>query len=100
MGKSPFGEYLAHVIAGKTIEGRTISAHEVFDIARVKGSYSFRKRGVPEAVSQRVRRATDRWNFDGRRNGRIHFQINIKAAEQQKLQISSKLLELAEITER
>jgi hypothetical protein len=113
LGHNPFGNALEDVIRGKSIEGRALAFRLVTDaeeagacqilfIGSAEGKH-FRsiwgniKPGIlTVGESQGFAAGGGMINFklDG---GRVRFEINVGAAEQAQIRISSKLLSLAEI---
>jgi hypothetical protein len=114
LGKNPFGDALAGAVHGKTVDGRALAIRQVDDakeacdcnILFVRSSERKRSRPVLDAIAGRgvlTVGETDTFTSDGGiinfkiDGARIRFQINIGAAERERLRISSKLLGLAEI---
>jgi YfiR/HmsC-like len=114
LGRNPLNGALAQTMAGKSIEGRPLCFRQISDLkqaasCRVLFLGDRNRRGLPailDAVRGRgVLTVGDGAGFAAQGGvvnfvpdrGRIHFQINLAAAEEQKLTISSKLLGLAEI---
>lgn len=114
LGKDPFGDALAAVTAGKTFEGRTFQVRDVKDAPQAEGcqilfiSSSERKR-LESLLGQLAGHAVltvgeaDDFAADGGiinfkiEGGTVRLQINVAAARKQQLQISAKLLSLAEV---
>lgn len=114
LGHNPFGNALEDVMRGKTIEGRAFSFRQVDGAEEAGGcqilfiSSSEAKHfqalyrnlnpagilTVGEAQGFASAGGVINFKLDG---GHVHFEINVGAAEQAKLQISSKLLNLAQI---
>ncbi len=112
-GQNPFGDSLAQATAGKTIDGHPIRIRPLGDSQAAGCQILF----VSDADRKRVKSTIDRVHGAGvltvsdepgfaARGGVINFkidgnhlkfQINLSAAAEQKLTVSSKLLSLAEI---
>jgi len=114
LGKNPVGNVLDEVVAGKAVEGRTFLVRQINEFNPgcncqiLFVSASERKRFHPMAASMKgagiltVGEAQDFAAEGGVINfkleaGRIRLEINLEAAEQSQLRISSKLLSLAQI---
>jgi hypothetical protein len=114
LGKDPFGDALTEAVNGKAIEGKPFAVREIADAQHASGCHilfivgSERKRVRP--ILDAIRGAailtvgeTDGFASEGGminfkiEAGRVRLQINIDAAEQAQLGISSKLLSLSEI---
>jgi len=112
LGQNPFGKSLANVVNSKTISGHPIlirmiaairpgeSCHVLF----ISGSERKRLPAILEAVrTASILTVGEGEGFAGEGgmigfrldDGKVRFEINLLAAEQQKLRISSKLLNLA-----
>src|SRR5260370_562645 len=113
-GKNPLENALDEVVAGKAVEGRTFQVRQIAEINPgcnchiLFVSSSERKRFRSMAVSMKgvgvltVGEAQDFAAEGGIINfkleaGRIRLEINLDAAEQAQLRLSSKLLSLAQI---
>ncbi|HUA57425.1 MAG TPA: YfiR family protein [Verrucomicrobiae bacterium] len=114
LSSNPFGSSLEQVIRGKTAAGRPLSARKVADAPSLNSCHilfvaaedvkKFRAlapklRGAPLLT---VGEASDFISAGGIvnfkiENGKVRFEINVEAAEQGQLRISSKLLSLAEV---
>jgi YfiR/HmsC-like len=114
LGHNPFGKALEEVIRGKSIEGRVFALRLVADadeastcqILFVGSSEGRRFRSlwgnlkpagiltVGETVGFAAGGGVINFKLD---SGRVHFEINVDAAERAQLRISSKLLSLAQI---
>jgi hypothetical protein len=112
LGTSPIGPILEETVRNKSVDGRPLIVREFTNaglhaschILFVSASEQRRLRAVLEATKTSdlltVGETDDfaaeggvvEFNLD---NGRIHFEINLKAAQLQRLRISSKLLSLA-----
>ena len=115
LGKNPFGDALAEAVRGKNVDGRSLIIRQVDDakdacdcnIVFVRSTERKRSKSFLGAISGQRRFRTvgeaDGFTSDGgiinlKIDGeRVRFQINVGAAEREKLRISSKLLGLAEI---
>ncbi len=114
LGHNPFGNSLEQVIRGKLIDGRDLAFRQV-DSAEEAGacqilfisssegkrfrslSENLKPAGiltVGEAQGFAANGGVINFKLDG---GRVRFEINVDAAEHAQLQISSKLLSLAQI---
>jgi hypothetical protein len=114
LGHNPFGNALEEVLRGKSIEGRAFAFRQVADaeeasacqilfISSSEGKHfrslygNLKPAGVL-TVGEARGFATDggviNFKLDA---GRVRFEINVGAAEHAQLQISSKLLSLAQI---
>lgn len=114
LGKDPFGDALVSAAAGKTLAGRGFQVREVADPQQAAQchilfvSSSERKR-LGSLIAQIAGLAiltvgeSDNFTAEGGvinfkiESGTVRFQINVEAARKQRLQISAKLLSLAEI---
>ncbi|MGA2879303.1 MAG: YfiR family protein [Bryobacteraceae bacterium] len=114
LGQNPFGNALEEVIRGKSIEGRAFALRQVADaeeasvcqilfISSSEGKHfralypNLKPAGVltvGETQGFAANGGVINFKLDG---GHVHFEINVGAAEQAQLQISSKLLSLAQI---
>jgi len=117
LGKNPFGEALAEVVNGKTIENRPLIVRQLAEVQEAAAcrilfvSSSERKNfrsilsGLRTAGILTVGEA-DTFCSEGGivtfkvEDGRVRIQINPDAAADAKLHISSKLLNLAQIVSR
>jgi hypothetical protein len=113
-GEDPFGEDLTRIIAGKTANGRPFVIRRCERPADLKSCHmafisSSEKRNLPQAMDALkglpvlTVGETDRFaesggiiNFVIDKN-RVHFEINVDAADRAGLRMSSKLLSLARI---
>ena len=113
LGKNPFGQSLANLALGKSVDGRPFSVNEIADtaqmrpcqIAFISSSERLRFRSILETLrDSSVLTVGDTPDFiaeggmiglrlDG---GRIRMQINAQAAKLRNLRISAHLLSLAE----
>ncbi len=117
LGKNPFGSVLDDAVKDKIVAGRTFLVRQVSAGQPAVGcqilfiSSSERKRlpailGEIKADGVLTVGETDTFALDGGminfriESGKVRLQINVAAAEQSRLRISSKLLSLAEIVRR
>ncbi len=117
LGQDPFGQALEEVVKGKQIDGRALvvrnisGARQAGDCKILFVSSSERKHlaSILTAVkATSVLTVGEMENFAAEggvinlrpENGRIRMEINVQAAEQGRLRISSKLLSLAQIVKR
>jgi hypothetical protein len=116
LGEDPFGHSLEDTVAGRAIEGRSLIVRHVSSIKLVAGCHvlfisSAEKRRSPPMLSDlgapgiltigesdaaAAGGAIINFRLEG---GKVRFDINVEAAERQKLRISSRLLSLAHIVE-
>ena len=113
-GEDPFDHSLERVVDGKTANGRAMQVLHVHSIKDVKGCHilfiSWAEEKQTDALLQATRGAgiltvgeTDNFARDGGvlnfvlQQNRVAFEINVDAAEQNNLKISSRLLSLARI---
>jgi hypothetical protein len=114
VGKSPFGDALTQVVEGKSVQGRPMCLRQIQDAGAAGNcrilfiSDSERKRiltilgavrgrgvlTVGESPGFAASGGVINFKIDG---GHVRFEINLAAADEQKLTISSKLLSLAEV---
>jgi len=114
LGQNPFGESLSEAIRGKEFGGRPFAVRLLSDLApKLRCQILFVNSAAtklfrPAAGNLKVNAIltvgeTPGFTEDGGvinfklDSGRIHFEINLEAAEQAHLNISSKLLSLAQI---
>jgi hypothetical protein len=117
LGQNPFGNALEEAVSGKTVEGRTFVVRTLSGEQPAVGcqivfvSSSERKRfhailGEIKAGGVLTVGETETFASEGGvinfkiEAGRVRLQVNVDAAEQAKLRISSKLLSLAQIVKR
>ena len=117
LGRNPFGNTLEQAISGKTVDGRTLAVHQVSESESGRNcqilfvSAVERKRFL--AVSKSLRELAvltvgeePQFTSEGGvisfkvEDGKIRFEINVEAAAQGHLHISSKLLNLAQIVRK
>lgn len=117
LGEDPFGATLDGTVKGKTANGRSLvirrlkrtqdarSCHIVFVSRSEKGRFAEileAVKGAPVltvADTERFAHRGGMLNFYLEQN-RVRFEVNVTAAEQARLKISSKLLRLARIVKR
>jgi hypothetical protein len=117
LGRDPFGTALDEVVAGKVIEGRPFEVRRLSDrqqtgscrILYAAAPERKRNTSIPLATSQIGLLTVDEAgsgtsdkaivNFT-LEHGKVRFEINITAAEESKLQISSRLLNLATVVKK
>jgi hypothetical protein len=117
LGKNPFGDVLDEAVSGKTADGRPFSVRQVADVAQarlchilfISASERKRQRSILDALvgtGTLTVGENDTFAEEGGvmnlkiEGGSVRLQINVKAAAQQQLHISSKLLSLAEIVKK
>jgi hypothetical protein len=117
LGQDPFGQALEEAVSGKHIEGRALLVRNI-SAARQAGncqilfvSSSERKRLPAIFVGIKAAGILTVGEMEGftaeggvvnfrLENGRVRIEVNVQAAEQGRLRISSKLLSLAQIVKR
>jgi hypothetical protein len=117
LGQNPFGNALQEAVSGKTVEGRTFIVRQLSSELAATGcqilfvSSSERKRlqailGNVKTTGVLTVGETETFASEGGvinfriEAGTVRIQVNVDAAEQAKLRISSKLLSLAQIVNR
>jgi YfiR/HmsC-like len=117
LGQNPFGSGLDDVVSGKAIEGRAFVVRRLSgeqspagcQILFVSSSERKRLHAIFDEIKTRgvlTVGETDTFASEGGminfqvQAGRVRFQVNVDAAEQANLHISSKLLSLAQIVKR
>lgn len=117
LGDNPFGDTLSQAVGGKIHDGRTFAVRQVPDIEKTRDcqvlfiSASEQKRfraildGIPAygtlTVGDTETFATEGGILNLKVEGvRIRLQVNVSAAEQHGIRISSRLLGLAEIVRK
>jgi hypothetical protein len=115
LGKDPFGRVLDTVVDGKIVKTRRVVVRRFRNVREVNGvqvlfigaSETGRLYSILPALENRsILTVSDIDGFCAKggvvcfliENNKVHFRINVDAAKRANLQISSKLLELAEIT--
>jgi hypothetical protein len=115
LGQDPFGRSLEDTVAGRAIEGRSLIVRHISTVKQVAGCHVLfigsadHKRSPPMLADIKPGILTvgesDASGADGvvinfkLDEGKVRFDINVDAAEREKLQISSRLLSLAHIVE-
>jgi hypothetical protein len=117
MGQNPFGNALTDAVRGKTVDGRTFLVRQVPPEQPAAGCQilfvgSSERKGL-HAILGDIRTGgvltvgeADTFSSEGGiinfkiESGRVCLQVNVDAAEQANLHISSKLLSLAQIVKR
>ncbi len=117
VGQNPFGSALEEAIRGKEIEGRTLVVHQVPDGAPTCTCHIL---FVGASEHRHFRALTETFKAPGiltvgeapwfgseggminlkLEGGRVRFEINVEAADQRQLRISSKLLSLAQVVKK
>jgi hypothetical protein len=113
LGENPFGRALDNALQGKLAGGRVLVVEQIADARRAIGchilfvSASERKRvrAILESVTSGVLTVGDIDGFAAQggvvnfklEDGKVRFEINVAAAGQQGLRISSKLLSVAKV---
>jgi hypothetical protein len=117
LGRNPFGNALEHAIAGKLVEGRTLVVEQISDIHPksscqilfVRASERKRFRSAIDAIrGTGILTVGEAQDFTGDggvinfklEDGKVRFEINVEAAGQEHLRISSKLLSLAQVVKK
>jgi hypothetical protein len=117
LGQNPFGDRLSAAIQGKVWEGRAFTVHLIADLlpksrcqilfvnsseqqhfrsiaGNLKGSGTLTVGETPGFIDDG---GIINLKLEG---GKIHFEINVDAAEEAQLSVSSKLLSLAQIVKK
>lgn len=110
LGPNPFGRSLDEAVDGKSIDGRSFAVRQVADIQQAGGCQilfipSGQKKRPAETAMAGVLTVGESDGFAAGggvigfklEGGRVRLEVNVGAAEQSKLRISSKLLSLARI---
>ena len=114
LGQNPFGASLDDAVRGRDVAGRPLIAIQVSDLRQAEGcqiifvAASERKRFKPMAAGLSAANVLTVGEVEGFvseggivnfkvEDGRIRFEINLAAADQAKVRISSKLLSLARV---
>jgi len=117
LGQNPFGPALEAAIDGKVVEDRKLVVRQFADVRQVSGCHilfvSSSERKLLRSILGEIKESgvltvgeTDGFTVEGGvvnllvEGGRVRFEINLDAAGQQKLRISSKLLSLARIVKK
>lgn len=116
LGPDPFGHWLEDTVVGKSIEGRTLSTRHISAIKQAVGCHilfvaSAESKRAPSLLAELktpgiltigdsdgsgAEGVVINFKLDG---GKVRFDINVDAAEREKLRISPRLLSLAHIVE-
>lgn len=115
LGEDPFGRSLDNAVAGKTVEGRSVFVRRIggtkllagCQILFIAASESRHAMGILSAVKTRGLLVVGDSDIEGDgiviglrvESGRIRIEINLDAAESEKIRISSRLLSLAHIVD-
>jgi hypothetical protein len=110
LGANPFGHALDEAVSGKSIEGRKFVVRQVADIVQAGNCQILfitarEKKVLQNAALVGVLTVGESEGFTAGggvigfklESGKVRLEINVDAAEQRKLRISSKLLSLAQI---
>ena len=113
LGENPFGRALDNALQGKLAGGRSFVVAQTSDLKRALGCHilfvcgSERKRvqAILQSVTSGVLTVGDMEGFAAQggvvnfklEDGKIRFEINVAAAGQQGLRVSSKLLSVAKV---
>ncbi len=110
LGPNPFGRALDEAVSGKSIEGRKFIVRQVTDITQTGNCQILfigarEKKVLQNAALVGVLTVGESEGFTAGggvigfrlEGGKVRLEINVDAAEQRKLRISSKLLSLAQI---
>ena len=112
LGENPFGGELARTVEGKKINGRGLTVKQFSDSRMAKGCHvlfvSASERGHVPQVLDTLRDSSTLTVSETREfirmggmitflmeDGKVRFEVNLRASEQARLKISSKLLSLA-----
>jgi hypothetical protein len=116
LGQDPFGHFLEDTVAGRAIEGHPLVVHHVSGAKQVAGCQivfigsAESRHSLPaladltnpgiltigESDANGVNGAVINFRLEG---NKVHFDINLEAADREKIRISSRLLSLAHIVE-
>jgi uncharacterized protein DUF4154 len=110
LGPNPFGRSLEGAVDGKSVDGRKFVLRQIANLAQAGGCQilfiaSGQKKGPAEAAMAGVLTVGESDGFAAGggmigfklEGGRVRLEVNVGAAEQNRLRISSKLLSLAHI---
>ena len=114
LGRDPFGAALQQAISGKAIDGRSLVIHELRELRPGCNCHILFVGASERKLSPSALKAsgvltvgeTPEFLKDGGvinfklEDGKVRFEINVAAADQQGLRISSKLLSLAEVVRK
>jgi len=116
LGENPFGRSLDETVAGRAVEGRSLTIRYISSVTQVAGCHilfvssienklpfpmieDIAMPGILTIGDSAVSGADSvviNFILEG---GKVRFEINVEAAERQKIRISSRLLSLAHIVE-
>jgi hypothetical protein len=116
-GQNPFGTLLEEAVRGKIVADRTLVVHQITDVRKLSGCHiiflSSSDRKVLRGLLEEMKTGgaltvgeTEGFTADGGvvnfklEGNRVRFVINMNAAAQNKLRISSKLLSLAQVVKK
>jgi hypothetical protein len=111
LGPNPFGTSLEEAVAGKSLDGRKFAVRQLTDVKQAGSGCQIlyfaarQKTPLPDSAWMNVLTVGESPGFAAAggtigfklEGGRIRLEINVGAAEQRHLRISSKLLSLAQI---
>ena len=114
LGPDPFGRSLDDTVVGRTIEGRSLMVRRISSVKEAPGCHilfigAAQNKRAPLTLAEIKTPGiltigdSDSSGVDGviitfkLEGGKVRFEINVDAAEQKNLQISSRLLSLAHI---
>ncbi len=117
LGQNPFGGGLEQAVHGKAVEGRTVVVHQISDLhpqcdchilfvgaserKRFRSSSALIRGSGVLTVGESEGFASDGGVINFKvEEGKVRFEINLDAAGQEQLHISSKLLSLARIVKK
>ena len=109
LGPNPFGHVLEDVVRGKTVDGHDFVVRQITKMNQANGCQILFIAGARKQLAEQpppgmlIVGESEKFAQSGGiigfrlESGKVRLEINIDAAEQRKLRISSKLLSLAEI---
>lgn len=114
IGKNPFGNALEQAVIGQTVQGRAFTVRQVTEApgCQVLFVSSSERKRLPDILRQAKPPGVltvgecDNFTAEGGvmnfriQDGTVKIQVNVDAAAQQQIRISSKLLGLAEIVKK
>jgi hypothetical protein len=113
LGPNPFGRSLDEAVDGKSIGGRKFVVRQVDDVGQAGACQILffaarQKKHAPDAPMPGVLTVGEADGFAAGggvigfklEGGRVRLEVNVDAADQRKLRISSKLLSLAQIVKK
>lgn len=112
LGQDPFGHMLDEIVAGKSVDGRALVVHRIPDTKNAGGcqilfvgscdrkllnsdSGAFRGSGVLSVGEEGNAQSDNLVLTLTKEDGKVHFTVNMQAANREQLRISSRLLGLA-----